>query len=213
MKLKSFQIREFQSVKDSGVVEIEDIACLVGKNEAGKSALLKALYRLNPIIDTDNKFDVTHDYPRMDVEDYRLAIEGKKRKHAVPIMACYSLDEEEINDINYIFGVDCIKTPEMTLSKNYENKLGFSFDVDDNKAIDFLVGDADFSEQTRGALRAATQTVESFIEVLQSQEPTEEVKRITTILCNIKTRGVVGYIWDTILKPRWPKFLYFDEYY
>jgi predicted ATP-dependent endonuclease of OLD family len=38
--------------------------CLVGKNEAGKTALLKALYRLNPIVETEGRFDVTDDYPR-----------------------------------------------------------------------------------------------------------------------------------------------------
>jgi AAA15 family ATPase/GTPase len=42
MKLQSFRVTEFQSVKDSGVIKVDDIACLVGKNEAGKSALLKA---------------------------------------------------------------------------------------------------------------------------------------------------------------------------
>jgi ABC-type cobalamin/Fe3+-siderophores transport system ATPase subunit len=44
--------------------------CLVGKNEAGKTALLEAIYRLNPIIETDGNFDVTDDFPRSTVEDY-----------------------------------------------------------------------------------------------------------------------------------------------
>jgi predicted ATP-dependent endonuclease of OLD family len=69
--LKWFHVRDFQSVRDSGRVLVSDITCLVGKNEAGKSALLKALYRLNPVIAAHGKFDVTNDFPRMDVEDYR----------------------------------------------------------------------------------------------------------------------------------------------
>ena len=38
MFLKSFQIRDFQSVTDSNPAHVGDITCLVGKNEAGKSA-------------------------------------------------------------------------------------------------------------------------------------------------------------------------------
>ena len=49
MKLKRVRITDFQSVLDSTEFEIGDVTCLVGKNEAGKTALLKALYRLNPI--------------------------------------------------------------------------------------------------------------------------------------------------------------------
>ncbi len=64
MKLKEFRVREFRSVWDSGTVKVDDVTCLVGKNEAGKTALLKALYRLNPLIEEDAKFDVTDDYPR-----------------------------------------------------------------------------------------------------------------------------------------------------
>jgi len=44
MLLKQFHVTTFQGVLKSGPVEVDDITCLVGKNEAGKTALLKALY-------------------------------------------------------------------------------------------------------------------------------------------------------------------------
>ena len=34
----------------------DDITCLVGKNESGKTALLQALNKLNPIADADGQF-------------------------------------------------------------------------------------------------------------------------------------------------------------
>lgn len=45
MRLKSFQIKNFRSIVDSGICELshEGIAVLVGQNEAGKSAVLDAL--------------------------------------------------------------------------------------------------------------------------------------------------------------------------
>ena len=48
MKLTKVRITEFQSIQDSTEFEIGDVTCLVGKNEAGKTAVLKALYRLLP---------------------------------------------------------------------------------------------------------------------------------------------------------------------
>ena len=42
MILKSIRIRKFKNVQDSGEVRIEDgVTCLVGKNESGKSAVLR----------------------------------------------------------------------------------------------------------------------------------------------------------------------------
>lgn len=43
MKLKSAHVTNFRSILDSGQVDIEASTCLVGKNEAGKTAFLKAL--------------------------------------------------------------------------------------------------------------------------------------------------------------------------
>ncbi|MGA9320934.1 MAG: AAA family ATPase [Xanthobacteraceae bacterium] len=43
MKLRSFRVTMFQSVLDSAEINVDDVTYLVGKNEAGKSALLMAL--------------------------------------------------------------------------------------------------------------------------------------------------------------------------
>ena len=43
MRLSKVQIREFQSIQDSTEIEVGPITCLVGKNESGKTAVLKAL--------------------------------------------------------------------------------------------------------------------------------------------------------------------------
>jgi predicted ATP-dependent endonuclease of OLD family len=117
MQLKWFEVRDFQSIRNSGRIAVSDITCLVGKNEAGKSALLKALYKLNPVVAAEGNFDVTNDYPRMDVEDYRHAVEAGKREIAVPIKACYTLDEEEIVTIAETFGDDCVTNPKSRSQK------------------------------------------------------------------------------------------------
>jgi hypothetical protein len=48
MLLKQFRIQNFRSINDSGVVEVEKITTLVGRNESGKTNLLLGLASLNP---------------------------------------------------------------------------------------------------------------------------------------------------------------------
>lgn len=48
MKLKSFRIQNFRSINDSGTVDTPRISALLGRNESGKSNLLRGLHTLNP---------------------------------------------------------------------------------------------------------------------------------------------------------------------
>ena len=64
MELVSVKVENFKSIEDSEEFSIEQVTCLVGKNESGKSALLQALYKLNPENDEDRRFDDVQEYPR-----------------------------------------------------------------------------------------------------------------------------------------------------
>ena len=48
MNLLQFRVQNFRSVEDSGWIGCDDVTTLVGVNEAGKSNLLLALWKLNP---------------------------------------------------------------------------------------------------------------------------------------------------------------------
>ena len=49
MHLRSFRARNFRSINDSGEIQVSRITALLGRNESGKSNLLKALHSLNPV--------------------------------------------------------------------------------------------------------------------------------------------------------------------
>jgi len=110
MKLREFRVREFRSIWDSGPVKVDDQAtCLVGKNEAGKTALLTALYRTNPIIADHAAFDETYDYPKREVEDYRFAVENEDRDEAVIVEALYELEDGDLQAVTEVFGPKALK--------------------------------------------------------------------------------------------------------
>lgn len=139
MKLISVEISEFQSVHYSNRFDIGDITCLVGKNEAGKTAILQALYRLSPIISQDGKFDVTDDYPRAEVEDYQQDVEAGRRLPATVVTATFTLAEEELTLIESEFGAGILEGPDLTLSKGYENKLDVQLPVNEEIAVKAII--------------------------------------------------------------------------
>lgn len=49
MRLESFRVQNYRSINDSGDIAVSRITALLGRNESGKSNLLRALCSLNPI--------------------------------------------------------------------------------------------------------------------------------------------------------------------
>ena len=149
MKLTKVRITEFHSIQDSTEFDIADVTCLVGKNEAGKTALLKALYRLNPVIDSAGTFNVTDDYPRRAVSDYEDDVEAGRRTPAQVVQATYTFEAEDIKAVEEIFGPKCLtdEAPSITLYKDYSNKITSSGpNVDSQAAIAYIANIAGLSQ-------------------------------------------------------------------
>ena len=214
MKLTKARVTDFQSVRDSTEFKIGDVTCLVGKNEAGKTALLQAMYRLLPIVDTDVGYSVTDDYPRRDVADYEYAIEEEEREHAVVAKLTYELDEEDAGAIAEIFGPKALATREITISKAYEqDTITFSVSVDHDAALRHILSGYPIPEEIRKALESCSTPAEAK-EVATDLEQTEAIQSITERLNEIVSVGsITDYICEEILSPRIPRFMYFDEYY
>ena len=63
MKLKSFQIKNYKVIDDTGPVDVDsNLTALVGRNESGKTAILKALWKSRNVAAA--KFDKLYDFPR-----------------------------------------------------------------------------------------------------------------------------------------------------
>jgi len=121
MKLSAVTVQKYRNFVDPQRIEIEDdVTCLVGKNESGKTTILKALHRLNPANGEDTKFDLTTEYPR-----WRLSPDRKKNPKLsglFPITAEFVLSEDECAMVEEAYGV---VPPEGTIchvARNYANE-------------------------------------------------------------------------------------------
>lgn len=215
MKLSKIHIREFKSIYNSTKVDIDDVTCLVGKNESGKTAVLQALYRLNPLIETDGTFDVTDDYPRRNMISYERDIETNLRDPSEVIHATYTLDDNDITAVTDIFGTSCFKhkNPTITLSKGYSNELTLKeFDINQETALEHLVTSAELPQGLSTSLLEC-KSAQAMTEAISAWESTEATTALSHKLLEITQADVSQYIYNNILKQRIPKFLYFDEYY
>ena len=214
MKLTKVRVSDFQSVRDSTEFDIGDVTCLVGKNEAGKTALLQAMYRLRPIVDTDDGYSVTDDYPRRDVADYEHEIEERERDHAVVAHLTYELDEADAAAIAEVFGPKALVSRTLTISKAYEqNGITHSLSVNHEAALQHILSGYSAPDEIREALKSCS-TPDEAKEVVADLEQTEVIQGITKWLEAIVATGSIDlYIYNEILGARVPKFMYFDEYY
>lgn len=214
MKLKEFTVREFRSIWDSGKIKVDgQTTCLVGKNEAGKTTLLTALYRTNPIIAVDAAFDETYDYPKREVEDYRFAVENGDRDEAVVVECLYELDPDDTEAVTSVFGHKVLNSNTFTRKTHYGKAQNvFSLTIDEGAARKHLADDPALPDELKTALTGAA-TWEAFAAALDAAEVSESVNALKTLVAKIRDKGLGPYIFNSVIWPRAPKFLYFDEYY
>jgi predicted ATP-dependent endonuclease of OLD family len=173
MRLTSAHVREYKSIRDSNIFHIGEVTCLVGKNESGKTALLEALYRLNPIVDSDAKFDVTEDYPRAEVEDYRFAVEQKKRQPAKVVTATFALDVADMEHAEVAFGKGLFKTEAITVSRGYDDVLRHTLDLDESIAVRHLVADAGLPQDLT-AEAESQRTLKDLLNLLEKRDAEQQ---------------------------------------
>ena len=57
-----FQVLNYRNFRDSGWIPLERITAFIGRNESGKSALLRALHKFKP--SSGEEYDVQREFPR-----------------------------------------------------------------------------------------------------------------------------------------------------
>ena len=214
MKLKEYRVREFRSIWDTGPIEVDSqTTCFVGKNEAGKTTILDALYRTNPIRPNDAVFNETYDYPKREVEDYRFETESGEREPVTVVECLYELDEIDITSVEKVFGPKALNE-KFFQRKTYYGKANsrFNLSCDDASAREYLAENSKLSGELRGALLQASDWSE-FASTLGEHDATDPVKDLKELVEKVRKNGLAFYVFDSIIWPRAPKFLYFDEYY
>lgn len=121
MKLVKARVQNYRSVRDTGLFDIENIkTILVGPNEAGKTAILQALQKLNQPKSIAG-FYALRDYPRALYND--ITTKKIKPENIDVVTGYFELDDTDKADLPHEFH-SCI----YSLTKRMDNSLYHSIE-------------------------------------------------------------------------------------
>ena len=206
MKLSKVRITNFQCVHDSTEFDINDITCLIGKNQSGKTAILKALYYSNPIEGGSNS----------EIEDcLPLAYIDDVNPSEQVVESTYTLDVEDIDAVQKYVTPGCLKssTPTIKLKSeyNYISTIASDLDVDIDAILKHI--STEFNIDIPSDIKDRAETANYLIESIDKSKNDKIPSQYKQILQSIDEDELSNFIFDRVLKIRSPKFIYIDKYY
>lgn len=206
MKLTTVHVTNFRSVDDSEEFKVNPITCLVGKNEAGKSAILLALAALNSHSSTPILLDKERDYPRSSLTNYEKKHGGK---NAVAIKTVWQLEEAEMSKLSEAVGDKVVTSNLVTISRKYNEDIEINVQLDFKLALNLIYTKFSLNASERSSVNSATTTSE-LIEALKNLvSPTPKHQELLAHMTKIGT--ITTQVSNLILKMM-PKFMYFSAY-
>jgi len=209
MKLKTARVTNFRSVEDSGEFTLDQVLCLVGKNEAGKTAIVQALAGFNPHPSTPIVFDKERDYPRRFLTDYDSRHDGEE---AAIITTKWILDDSEKEALADVIGDKSFLGDEITAVRHYGDAAP-SFDISINykEAIGYLIQSEHLNAAEKSPLVSANNTQELRSALNGIAEPTARHKKLLARIDAFTGRSIKGEV-NAILSKTLPYFMYFSHY-
>lgn len=211
MKLTKARVQNYRSVEDSGEFEIGGMTCLVGKNEAGKTAILSALRALRPSNSDTFKIDETIDYPR------RFSTRFDERHpdgKAEVVRTWWKLDAADIAAVEQRFGSGALKSDAFEVHYGFryaEDKRHWEIEVDDAKCLEHLASKHGLDATERNVLHgvangpAAVKALSALTERTPKQEALfQDIKSFR------ESKFVLGII--DILVTRQPRFFFTSHF-
>ena len=209
MRLSSVRIQNFKCIEDSGEFSLDRVTCLVGKNESGKSAILQALYKLNPVVESEGRYDDVVEYPRRRWSSYR---ERREREPDVVVTTKWQLEETDRRAIADVLGPNALRSDTVTLTKGYDNTLRWEIQVDERAVVAYLLDNSNLTPEEADRLRDCN-TVEQLMQRLAPvQSLSERERKFLDSLRTMFPDGRAAAGAERVLGPLMPRFLYFAEY-
>lgn len=214
MRLTKARIQNYRSVEDSGLIDFEnDVTCLVGKNEAGKTAVLQALHLLNPLNPIKDKttYDEVKDYPSRHYSAYKKA-KAKTGEQAPVLTAVFQLDDDEVAAIEDELGAGYLTSRKLTVKKGYAPGMTFSVDSDEAVAVAFKIKELELPSSDEASVAQATTFTDLQAKLEALEEPHSTVTALLDEIKSWRAGRLSLHVIDEYLSPHLPRFFYFDDY-
>jgi AAA15 family ATPase/GTPase len=206
MRLTHVHITNYKSVEDSNEFTIGDVTCLVGKNEAGKSAILQALHTLKPDSGS-GVFDAAKSYPRRHWSEYE-----EHDEVARVLRTNWTLDEKEIKGLEGILGPKGLTAHTVTISKSYDQTgTSWNTSVDEAAVAEFLLRNSPLHSEEKSALEQhkTVEKLKTALTTLGAQASERQTKFLSDLQRDFKRGSATLAVIDHLSIPT---FFYFSSY-
>ncbi len=205
MKLIRARVTNYRSIDDSGWVPVDNVTCMVGKNESGKTAFLQALRRLNPVDSASGKFSL-RDYPRKGYVRYRRRHEAQPD---VVARAEFELSDEEIAELENKFGQGVMRSRRVMASKNYKNQRAWQFDMDETAVMSHLIESSGLPDEVRQYVSSVStwQELQERLQSIETKSPAVDALMDKLPESDLRQQVVLDHLERYL-----PVLVYFDNY-
>jgi predicted ATP-dependent endonuclease of OLD family len=208
VKLTSVRIQNFKSVVDSGPFRVDDVTCLVGKNESGKSAVLDALYKLNPVEVEDRLGEL--DFPRGLFGEY-TADDRWKQQNCVT--TTWEIEQQDREAAVETFGLDPYMESDVSVILRYDNVRYFDVHVAEDRVVQDLFALTGLDESERKPVKGSESIDEAASAIAQVNEPTSRQKTFKAKLDEMCPPNDRTQLFRAFAQERLPKLIKFSDYY
>ena len=127
LRIARFRVQNYRNIDDSGWIPVERVTNFVGRNESGKTALLKALHKFNPA--TAEPYDPQREFPRdRYTRDY---IANGSRGGDWPVCSvAFVLPDDLKMKISAVLETGQTVPNEAVVTRYYDGSLQFEYDPD-----------------------------------------------------------------------------------
>ena len=209
MKLTHARVQNFRSILDTGKFSINDLCCLVGKNEAGKTATLSAIQSIRPYGTAQTTFDVTEDYPRRFAAHYN---QRHKDGEAVVVETWWQLCDKGYGLLRKEFGENTVISHEFQISKNYNSKSTiWNFDLNEAAALTNVIKVQRLNAVENAVLAKCSTVAQALTKIKNAGAPTEKLEAIAAHFESYRDSSVQCKAID-LVKHLVPTFFYTSHY-
>ncbi|ENW06974.1 AAA family ATPase [Acinetobacter beijerinckii] len=242
MRLVKVQVQNYRSIIDSGEFDIEQIKTVfVGINEAGKTALLKAINHINPGSDIE-KVNILRDFPRSKYSEYVQNKSTDEINKTPLVKGWFSLEQSDIDEIeklpyfnhNSIDLEKCLYLRDQRYSHCFHEVTEFKKTIygdirkstlrlidalSSNSSAQEIIGELNnFLETNKhDFLILSAENSKKYIQLVEKAEikidedNEKEIQRIVD-LRNLASKNIFHDELINFLANRLPKFIYFNNY-
>ncbi len=208
MKLVKVQVTNYRSVEDSGEFRVDDMLCLVGKNEAGKTAVLQALAGLNPHPLTPFAYDKERDYPRRHLTAYD---QRHPDEDAIVVTTWWTPSPGCVAAIAEHIGPNSLRTEPIKVVRRYEaDDVEWEIPIDEQAVVAFLIEQERLDSEELQPLRL-TNSYQLRKSLEEIEERTDRQNLLLDRMNAMPDKSATS-LATSILATRLPKFMLFSHY-